>query len=305
MILFSLVIMACRLTGVVAPSPSSPNVFHTTEALVLKEGQVWKEGQAKRFHNNRCEVRLQRDGNFVVKRIIAPNPWNQKLHVAWTTGTSGPTNNAEYRAGLEEDGSLVVIHKIPSNGTETQLYTSNVGEPEFLQEYNLERKHKLTISEECVLSTYRGDREVWTNNRYGGLGGYAGLSDYLQKGEMMYLNQCYRCGDHPDCIWAQQALVLQHDCNLVHFAGRDLADLKTNPTILWTSGTPRPDLEDCYLYSDADKVRLYEGKLDKSLAQFVPRAGPSYWEVDDDFVPICSGGYEVLLKIDGGLEPSC
>ena len=126
------------------------------------------------------------------------------------------------------------------------MYTSNVGEPQAgPEEYRFEdvnRTHKLVISEECVLTTYRDDRAVWTNNRFGGLGGEPGLSDYLQKGEMMYLNQCYQCGDHPGCIWGQQALLLQHDCNLVHFAGRDLADLKENPTILWSSGTPRPDL---------------------------------------------------------------
>ena len=154
-------------------------------------------------------------------------------------------------------------------------------------------------------SAYRGDKEVWTNNRSGGLVGEAGLSDYLQKGEMMYLSQCYQCGGHPDCIWAEQALILQHDCNLVHFVGRDMADLMENPTILWSSNTPRPDLEDCYFYEDEDKVRLYEGKLDKSLPQFAPRAGNAYWEADDDFKPDCSGGYEVLLKVEGGLEASC
>lgn len=268
----------------------------------MKQGDVWSEGKSKRYHKNRCEVRLQRDGNFIIKRIISPNPYYQYLVTAWATGAAGATEGT-YHAELEEDGSLVVIHK--DGNIKKTVYTSNVGEPDALEGYDLARKHKLVISEECVLSAYRDDREVWTNNRYGGLVGEPGLSDYLQKGEMMYLNQCYQCGDHPSCVKAQQALILQHDCNLVHFAGRDMADLKENPTILWTSGTPRPDLEDSYLYSDEDKVRLYEGKLDKSLPQFAPRAGEAYWEADDDFVPECSGGYEVLLKVDGGLTPSC
>lgn len=293
-----------NLEGIVAPSPSSSGVFQTTETVVMREGEVWPEQQARRYHNNRCEVRLQWDGNFVVKRMIAPNPWYQQLRVAWSTGTSRKYSSGYYHAELQDDGSLAVILKHPVNGTETQVYTNNIGEPQALEDYNLERTHKLVISEECVLSTYRGDKEVWTNNRFGGLVGYAGLSDYLQKGEMFYLKQCYECGDHPDCIWSEQALMLQHDCNLVHFAGRDQADLKENRVILWTSGTPRPDLEDCYLYSDADKVRLYEGKLDKSLPQFAPRAGASYWEADDDFKPECSP-YEVLLRVDGGLQPSC
>lgn len=304
-ITLALVAFTCRLDGIVAPSPDGPNSFKTSTKVVLEQGDVWPEQQAKRYFNNQCEVRLQWDGNFVVKRMIAPNPWYQQLKVAWSTGSSG-TSNGTYRAELKSDGSLVVIRAEapPLAPAETQVYNANVGNIQALQGQTLPSP-KLVISEECVLSVYRGDVEVWTANRYGGLVGEAGLSDSLQKGQMMYLKQCYQCGNHPDCIWAEQALYLQHDCNLVHFAGRDLADLKEDRVVLWSSNTPRPDLEDCYLYSDEDKVRLYEGTLDKSLPQFAPRGHISYWEADDDFVPECSGGYEVLLKIDGGLEPSC
>lgn len=301
-----LVSLACCLTGIIAPSPSSDpwiHAFRTSEAVVMEQGDVWPKQQYKRFHNNRCEVRLQRDGNFIVKRMLAPNPWNQYLKNAWTTGGDG-ADEGVYHAELDEDGSLVVI-RTDGNGTDTRIYTSNIGEPEALKGRSLARTHKLVISEECVLTTYRDDVEVWTNNRYGGLVGEPGLSDYLQKGEMMYLNQCHQCGNQPGCVWVYQALVLQHDCILVHFAGRDVADLKENPMVLWSSRTPRPDLKDCHLYSDADKVRLYEGKLEKTLPQFAPRSSTSYWEADDDFVPNCDGGYEVLLKINGGVEPSC
>ena len=143
---------ACRLAGVVAPSPSGydKNVFHTTEAVVMEKGDVWPERQSKRFHNKRCEVRLQSDGNFVVKRILAANPWYQQLEVSWVTG-GARTTTGTYHAQLEDDGSLVVIHKA-ANGDDSHVYTSNIGDPRALDNYTVERVHKVVISEECVLS---------------------------------------------------------------------------------------------------------------------------------------------------------
>jgi hypothetical protein len=181
-------LITCCRTLVVAPDPLSSNSFHTSEAVVMNQGDVWKEGEHRRYHHNRCEVILQRDGNFVVKRIIAPNPWHQFLRTAWTSGSAGTTSGF-FRSKPEQDGSLVVLQR-DGRGNETLVYTSNVGEPEAFEDYDLNRTHKLVISEECVLTVYRDGKAVWTNNRYGGLGGESGLSDYLQKGEMMYLNQC-------------------------------------------------------------------------------------------------------------------
>jgi hypothetical protein len=145
----------------------------------MEQGDLWKQVENRRYHHNRCEVRLQWDGNFVVERMVASNPWYQFLRPSWTSGSAG-TFSGSFSAKLEEDGSLVVIQS-DGKGSETLIYTSNVGEPEALQEYNLPRTHKLVVSEECVLTTYRGDNEVWTNNRFGGLAGERGLSDYLQK----------------------------------------------------------------------------------------------------------------------------
>ena len=82
----------------------------------------------------------------------------------------------------------------------------------------------------------------------------------------------------------------------------DLADSEDG-SVLWSSNSRRPDLDDCYLYEDEDTVRLYEGKLDKTLGQFDPRAGDSYW-VAEDFTHDCYGGYEVLVKKEGGLRGS-
>jgi hypothetical protein len=82
-------LITCCLTRVVAPDPLSSNSFHTSEAVVMNQGDVWKEEEHHRYHHNRCEVMLQQDRNFVVKRIIAPNPWHQFLRTAWTSGSAG------------------------------------------------------------------------------------------------------------------------------------------------------------------------------------------------------------------------
>lgn len=310
----ALIAWACRMTGTVAPSPNLYNTdtFHTSEAVVLEEFDVWEEGQSTRFHNNRCEVRLQKDGNFLVKRLVAPNPYYQQYRTAWSTGATSSSSDGTFRAQLDgkdgsKDGSLLVIRR-NNGGEETTVFSSNIGEPQELAGIDLElATHQLVIDEECVLKIYRDDQLAWTNNRFGGLTGEPGLGDYLQKGEMFHVNQCFgSCDDTQDsCIWSPQVLVLQHDCNLVQFNGRDWADWEDGKGAVWSSKTPRGDLKDCYLYSDKDKVRLYEGTMDKDLPQFAPRNDASYWEADSDFMNPCGGGYEVLLKVKGGLEPSC
>lgn len=75
----------------------------------MNQGDVWKEGDHHRYHHNRCEVRLQWDGNFVVKRIIAPNPWHQFNFfvqlglLAWTSGSAGTTSGF-FRSKIEQNG---------------------------------------------------------------------------------------------------------------------------------------------------------------------------------------------------------
>lgn len=287
---------------VAAPDPAGRGSFTTREVVVLKENQVWQAGQRRRYHDNRCEVKLQHDGNFIVKRLVAPNPYYQYYRTGWHTSAAGPADGG-YQAKLDShDGSLMVHRK---DGT--LVYTSNVGDPERLLDLitSPPRDHVLTINEECILDIYRGGVSVWTNNRYGGLTGEAGIGNYLQKGEMFHVNLCYRCADDDgDCLWIPNTLYLQHDCNLVQFRGRDLAD-RHNRMVLWSSQTSNPNLDDCYLYEDEDKVRLYAGTLDKNLGQFEPRNSTLLWEADDDFKNPCSGGYEVLLKRGGGLLASC
>ena len=99
----------------------------------------------------------------------------------------------KYYAKLDDrDDSLTVYYE--DGETDSIVYTSNVGDPETLDDIvePPSRLHRLTISEERVLTIYRGGIAVWTNNRLRMLDDRAGISVFLQNGEMMHVNICYR-----------------------------------------------------------------------------------------------------------------
>lgn len=113
---------------------------------------------------------------------MAPNPWYHRYQTAWATGVGGPIG-ANFRASLDgHDGSLLVTCQ-KTNGDETIVYTSNVGDPQTLDDYTslLQRTHKLVITEECVLKTHRDWKVVWTNGNEVGsvvrLGEGSGVGD--------------------------------------------------------------------------------------------------------------------------------
>jgi hypothetical protein len=163
-----------------------------------------------------------------VRRLVAPNPWYQQYRPARNSSSAGG-GGSNYRATLDSaDGSLLLFIQEESDGDETIVYTSLTWVSRKLVTRDgvmLKRTHKLVITEECVLQMDRGDRVVWTNKRYEGLGGEPGINTCLQKGEMFHVNQCYQCGGS-NCIYLPQTLLLQHDCNLVQFIGRDLANME-------------------------------------------------------------------------------
>mgnify|MGYP005855479321 CR=1 FL=1 len=283
------------------------------EAVVLTGGQIWPVHQTRNYHANRCQVKLQADGNFLVKRMVGLNDWQMHFQTSWHT-SAGPVSDGNYYAKLDEHDGSLIVYRISMTDDNQVTYTSNIGDPESIYDLvvPLPREHMLVINENCILKLYRGTddhkKELWTNNRANGLVGEPGISDYLQKGEMFHMNVCERsCNGRSDyCYYHPNALLLQHDCNLIQFRGRDMADFKEDPVVLWSSGSKRHEtIPNCYLYEDEDTLRLYAGTLDKSLAQFEPRGDPVLWVAPDDFQNPCGGGYEVLLVERGGLLSSC
>lgn len=263
----------------------------------MTSGGVWNGGTTESYHDNQCKVVMQRDGNLVVNTLVAPNPYYQYYRPAWTSGTGSNSHSDTYYATLDEyDGSLKVFRD--EDPSDIVLYSSNIPNPV------PETDHGLYINEECVLVLRRGDKVVWQNNHWGGLGGNHNADDFLQKGEMTNMKVC-EYNQKGECIWVLHTLMLQHDCNLVQFEGRDYSGKLENNRVIWASHSRRTDVDDCYLYCDEDRPRIYEGTLDRTLDQFDPRAGVVLWDGDVSFSHECGGGYEVLLKGDGGLEGSC
>ena len=121
---------------------------------------------------------------------------------------------------------------------------------------------------------------------------------------MTYYNVCVNCDVTGECIWVPHVLLLQHDCNLVQFRGQDGAD-RQDSSVYWSSNSRRTDVDDCYLYNDEDRPRIYSGKLDRTLEQLDPRAGEVLWDGDPSLENPCSGPYEVIPKAEGGLLLSC
>jgi hypothetical protein len=124
--LFEMKLLRCSLelcalgsliSTVGAPDPTNDGfgTFRTSEALVLDEAEVIEEGEKRVFHSNRCQVKLQKDGNLLVKRLVAPNPYYQFYRVAWGSGPdNGPDSGGSYYTVLDgNDGSLLVKQRSP------------------------------------------------------------------------------------------------------------------------------------------------------------------------------------------------
>jgi len=132
----------------------------------MEQGDVWLEQQAKRFHSNRCEVRLQTDENFVVKRMSVHSPRYQQLRAAWSSGTC--------RAQLQEHGSLFVNHAAEKLRMEMkQSYKVAISANRKLPSIT----HWSVLTSSSLLKsvssirTYRDNILVWTNDHFNGIAG--------------------------------------------------------------------------------------------------------------------------------------
>lgn len=124
-------------------------MFSSTEAVVLEQGDILQARQAKHVRSNRCEVSLEADRNLVVRRLVAPNPWYQQYRPAGTSSSAGLAATIVPHWIVDSaDGSLFLFIQEESDGDETIVYTSNLGEPEGRDGVMFERTHKLVITEE-------------------------------------------------------------------------------------------------------------------------------------------------------------
>jgi hypothetical protein len=151
-------------------------------------------------------------------------------------------------------------------------------------------------------------RTTWSNFRQIE-NSYPPFNSIIQKGEMLKACELF-CSPilmkhyprDPDsvCVPVPLVAILKQNCNLEIYIGHDMADAMTR---VWTSNTPRSDLDDCYFYAFDEGPALVEGAMNPLYGK--PNSSKKYWsmfvevsDIDDDDQS-APGSYELTLHTTG------
>eukprot|EP00978_Attheya_sp_CCMP212_P016236 scaffold42341_cov47-Attheya_sp.AAC.2 len=287
------------------------------------------EGESLSAFDDKCRLQLNGDGNLVVRRNVSLDsvpgyvPYSHEdeydtFRTAWSTGAHG---TGDYVAKLQGDGNFVVYGD-QGTGSQAMFATrSNIPkteQPNWPNWYPISRpsdKFNLYFREDCTLGLTRS-YEAWENGDASRQGTWSNVrwvdtfdlpsSGIVQKGEM--IKDCeYFCpppnlmpqdGDSTDCVPVPLVAILKQNCNFEIHIGHDMADAMTR---VWTTNTPRTDLDDCYFYAFDEGPALVEGAMNPLYG--TPNALKKYWNIS--IVEISSeagdikGWYQVQLHTTG------
>lgn len=275
----------------------------------MQNGDRLEAGESLSAHNGACRLRLTKTGVLQVQRKFENHPIYKDNYVtAWTSGVA--QNKGDYFASLNRDGNFVVYerHKGQKNSV---AYRTRTNDPS-----NVGATITLNFDKTCRLSLYSDDAYnakfhgfLWDNIKRS-LTGYK----LLQKGEMFHDREnAYYSGP---CLGVELpvTLYLTHDCNLEMFIGTDLATRYYYVGNVWDANVTRPDLEDCYLYANANGLTLHEGVFKKKERKFIKNLPGEYWatyrydyydeddkECEGTEVNCWDGDYEAVLDPPHGI----
>uniref|UniRef100_A0A7S2ULH6 Bulb-type lectin domain-containing protein n=1 Tax=Attheya septentrionalis TaxID=420275 RepID=A0A7S2ULH6_9STRA len=290
------------------------------------------EGEFLSTLNDDCRLQLNGDGNLVVRRYVSLDsvpgyvPVSQedeydKFRTAWSTGAHG---TGDYVAKLQGDGNFVVYG---DQGTGSQaMFKTRSNIPQTAESwpnpnwYPISRpsdNFTLAFGSYCSLSLRRyyeawengnaDSHQIWENLRYVDTFDTP-TSAIVQKGEMFRGgDEEYFCpppnlmpqdGDRTDCVPVPLVAILKQNCNFEIHIGHDMADAMTR---VWTTNTPRTDLDDCYFYAFDEGPALVEGAMHPLYG--TPDASKKYWSIDVNDISSeagnITGWYQMLLHTTG------
>eukprot|EP00978_Attheya_sp_CCMP212_P033942 scaffold139797_cov54-Attheya_sp.AAC.1 len=288
------------------------------------------EGESLSAFDDKCRLQLNGDGNLVVRRYVSldsvpgyvpvshANEYDT-FRTAWSTGAHGP---GEYVANLQGDGNFVVYGDQGTGRqamfkTRSNLPKTKESWPNWIDWYPISRpsdKFNLYFMEDCSLVLTR-DYEAWENRDADSHVIWSNVrwidtfeppsSAILQKGEMIKDYESF-CSpnlidiESTNCVPVPLVAILKQNCNFEIHIGHDMADAMTR---VWTTNTPRTDLEDCYLYGFDEGPALVEGAM--STLYGTPNASKKYWSIDINDISTeyegedIIGWYQVLLHTTG------
>eukprot|EP00978_Attheya_sp_CCMP212_P021147 scaffold61399_cov59-Attheya_sp.AAC.1 len=289
------------------------------------------EGEFLSAFDDKCRLSLNGDGNLVVRRYVSkdsvpgyvrgsPKDEYDTFRTAWSTGAHG---TGDYVAKLQGDGNFVVYGD-QGTGSQAMFKTrSNIPkteQPNWPNWYPISRpsdKFNLSFEEDCTLVLTRS-YEAWENGENGDASRHKTWSNVrwvdtfdqpssgiVQKGEMIKdceffcppPNLMLQDDDFADCVPVPLVAILKQNCNFEIYIGHDMADAMTR---VWTTNTPRTDLEDCYFYGFDEGPALVEGAMNPLYG--TPNASKKYWSIDINDISTeydARGYYQLQLHTTG------
>lgn len=238
---------------------------------IMDPDAVLREGENIEF--KQCKLFMQNDGNVVVKRDGL---------TAWSAlGAVPESGHNKFRLKMKSDGNLI-IRSNKKRLFKTKTSTSDLDSSE----------GGLYFGPDCELMIKGKSQNdvVWSNIRTKLQSG-----NRLRKGEMFKFPE-----DHPEFV-----LYLQHDGNLVMFAGIDKSDKPASKNVIFTSNT-FTEKDDFFLTVTCN------GRLVlKHLVSKAPTRYETYWEhrlVPRNHLRKDQKGFSITLSKDGlgyKLESEC
>jgi len=199
---------------------------------VMRDGDTITSGTAMSFHDGKCSIRLQTDGNFNV--YSGP-------YFMWHTGWAVPSATSDYILALRPTGRLLIKHgRIEQGGTGEIRWDSNsAGE---IGDYFL------GIDSSCVLHIFEGSGPeeageiVWSN-----ILTRLSSGDRLERSEIFYDEE------------SNQSMLLQHpDGNLVVYEGFP-GEIDYGKSPKWAATANGANTEDFFLkVSTGKKIKLVD-----------------------------------------------
>ena len=208
--------------------------------IVMRDGDVIPSDTAVSFHNGKCSIRLQPDGNFNVYT---------GSYFMWHTGWALPQHIGDYVLALRPSGRLIIKQGVPGNTGDVTWDSNSAGEV---------GDYFLGIDSSCILHIFKGHNPedagdiVWSN-----ILTRLSSGDRLERSEIFYDEE------------SNHSMLLQHpDGNLVIYQGFP-GEIDYGKPPKWAATANGSNTDDFFLkVSNGKKMKLVdegEGNLYRTV----------------------------------------
>jgi len=217
--------------------------------IILGNGNYMNGGDSH-TENERCELRVMKDGNLRVRRF---DSIKGDFRVTWNTGFKPASDY--YTVLLTSRGTL----KISTDRGNKVVYET----ARFADATGVTLPYILHMDDDCILRINGTDphdgqlysRTVWSNVR-----STMTNMDVMQRGDIMVGSTAVCPRQKTNCVEAATHIRLLPNCQLKQSVGRDMADAGAG---VWRANYNATGVQECYVYVDKDFVGLFRGRFDK------------------------------------------